>query len=141
MSNARVDNLSTQDNSFTVPVLGLTQLPARMTGAENAVSKLNSSFLATTVANANNFALVADTSAIITGSFTVYLPFTTGLRVGATIILQKLAGFTPIVSAKVGDLIKFSNGTTDVSATYDVSAKLIVTWNGTNWEIFKCQQA
>lgn len=140
MSKVRVDTLATLDDSFSVPVADLALMPARLTTAQTAIDKLTTSKFTTLVANANNFALVADVEHIITGSFTVYLPFTTGLRVGATIVLQKLAGFTPVVSAKVGDLIKFSDGTTDISAIYDLSAKLFIVWNGTNWEIFKCQQ-
>lgn len=141
MSTVRVDKIATLDDSFSVEVVDISQLPGRLTTAQATIDKLNTATLTTVVASSNNYALVADTSVIITGNFAVYLPATAGLRVGATVVLQKLAGFTPVVSAKVGDLIKFSNGTTDVSATYDVSAKLIVTWNGTNWEIFKCQQA
>lgn len=141
MSKARVDTLSTLDDSSSVGVNTLTQLPSRVTANETSITKLQNSLALTTLASANNFALVEDQSFIITGSYSVYLPFTAGLRVGATIELQKVLGSTPTIYAKVGDLIKFANGTTDSAATYDIDSKLKIVWNGTTWEIFKCQQA
>lgn len=141
MSTVRVDTLATLDGSFSTPLVDLALLPARLTTAQAAVDKLTSSTFVTSVANANNFALVADQACIINGSYSVYLPTTAGLRVGSMVVLQKLAGTTPTVAAKIGDTIKFANGTTDTSFYFDVSSKIMVVWNGAYWEIFKCQQA
>lgn len=69
---------------------------------------------------------------LLVSSVTVFLPASPA--VGSTVELCKVAGVTPLIQATGGKTIT-AKGESDATATYNIDARLLVVFNGTNWEI------
>lgn len=81
-----------------------------------------------------NFRAAIGTRSFITDNSVVSLPLIAGLPQGASLVLGKAHGFTPVVQVTDGATIKAAKAS-GTSFNYDLPAPITLVLNGTAWEV------
>lgn len=87
------------------------------------------------LAQQSNFAAALGARYYLANNLDVTLPDAQGCSAGAAIAFIKAQAATPTITAADGQRIVLANGQSDSRILFDINAEIILTWNGTNWEV------